>query len=122
MGTTLLLSLSRRAHSFNKIAILSRIEGCSFSKGGSRVSAAHMRFQHSKCFTGPRGAVYWHSLGSSKRNSQVDSWRWSPESGVLARFRIVKRLSANGAFLSMKRNRIGAYEERVFREGLFQHR
>eukprot|EP00959_Pyramimonas_sp_CCMP1952_P414804 8690710-Pyramimonas_sp.AAC.1 len=35
--------------------------------------------------------AYWYDSGSSRRNSQVDSWRWNPENNVLACFRVFKR-------------------------------
>ena len=51
------LSPQRRAHSFFKAATVSRIEAGSFSKCGSRLSAAHIRFQHLQQFHGSRGCV-----------------------------------------------------------------
>eukprot|EP00959_Pyramimonas_sp_CCMP1952_P295245 6174997-Pyramimonas_sp.AAC.1 len=59
--------------------------------------------------------VFWHASGSSRRNSQVDSRRWSPENCVWARFRAFKRLSPNQAVPSVE-------IEGAWREGLFQHR
>eukprot|EP00959_Pyramimonas_sp_CCMP1952_P436291 9136098-Pyramimonas_sp.AAC.1 len=40
--------------------------------------------------------AFWRVSGSSRRNSQVDPWRWNPEN-VLACFRVFKRLSSNEA-------------------------
>eukprot|EP00959_Pyramimonas_sp_CCMP1952_P448904 9399832-Pyramimonas_sp.AAC.1 len=50
------------------------------------------------------GTAFWHDSGSSRRNSHVDPWRWSLENHVLACFRVFKRLSSNGAVLSVEMN------------------
>eukprot|EP00959_Pyramimonas_sp_CCMP1952_P396385 8305037-Pyramimonas_sp.AAC.1 len=44
----------------------------------------------------PRMA-FWHDSGSSKRNNQVDPWRWNPEYKCLACLRVFERLSSNEA-------------------------
>eukprot|EP00959_Pyramimonas_sp_CCMP1952_P129156 2700832-Pyramimonas_sp.AAC.1 len=49
----------------------------------------------------------WYDSGSSRRSSQVDTWRWNPRSNVLACFRIFNRLSSNEAVPSMEMNRCG---------------
>eukprot|EP00959_Pyramimonas_sp_CCMP1952_P414411 8683041-Pyramimonas_sp.AAC.1 len=46
------------------------------------------------------GMAFWHDSGWSRHNSQVYSWRWNPENGVLARFKMFTRLSPNGALPS----------------------
>eukprot|EP00959_Pyramimonas_sp_CCMP1952_P321238 6722388-Pyramimonas_sp.AAC.1 len=46
------------------------------------------------------GTAFWHDSGSSTRSSQVDPWRWSPETHV----RVFKRLSSNEAVPSVKMN------------------
>eukprot|EP00959_Pyramimonas_sp_CCMP1952_P043454 908760-Pyramimonas_sp.AAC.1 len=43
------------------------------------------------------GMAFWHDSGSSRRNSQVDPWRWNSENHVLACFRVFKRLSSHEA-------------------------
>eukprot|EP00959_Pyramimonas_sp_CCMP1952_P262414 5486818-Pyramimonas_sp.AAC.1 len=47
------------------------------------------------------GTRFWYGSGSSGHYMQVNSWRWSPENGVLARFRIFKRLFPNGLSVDM---------------------
>eukprot|EP00959_Pyramimonas_sp_CCMP1952_P456397 9473102-Pyramimonas_sp.AAC.1 len=69
------------------MARASHIEGGSFSKCGSRLSAAHILL----------GMALWHDSVSSRRNSQADPWRRNPENNVLACFRDFKRVSSNEA-------------------------
>eukprot|EP00959_Pyramimonas_sp_CCMP1952_P286919 6000129-Pyramimonas_sp.AAC.1 len=52
------LSPSRRAHSLSKLAKVSRIEGGSFSRCGSRLSAARIRFKHLQEFCGFSWSAY----------------------------------------------------------------
>eukprot|EP00959_Pyramimonas_sp_CCMP1952_P206167 4311480-Pyramimonas_sp.AAC.1 len=47
------------------------------------------------------GMAFWHDSGSPRRNTQVDPWRWNPESNVLACFRIFKVLSSTDAVPSV---------------------
>eukprot|EP00959_Pyramimonas_sp_CCMP1952_P185309 3874776-Pyramimonas_sp.AAC.1 len=49
------------------------------------------------------GLALWHHSGSSRRNSQVDPWRWNPENNVLACFRVFNRLPSIEADPSMDR-------------------
>eukprot|EP00959_Pyramimonas_sp_CCMP1952_P346460 7256353-Pyramimonas_sp.AAC.1 len=62
------------------------MEGGSFPKCGSRLSAAHIRFQHLQEFRGLRAVMLIRGVevpnmalgrgsGSSRRSSQVDAWR-----------------------------------------------
>eukprot|EP00959_Pyramimonas_sp_CCMP1952_P075722 1582840-Pyramimonas_sp.AAC.1 len=51
------------------------------------------------------GLAFWRDPGSSRRNSQVDPWRWGTESNALACFRVFKRLSSNEAGPSVDMNR-----------------
>eukprot|EP00959_Pyramimonas_sp_CCMP1952_P215974 4517335-Pyramimonas_sp.AAC.1 len=51
------------------------------------------------------GMAFWHYSGSSRRNNQIDQWRWNPENDVLACFKVFKRLSSNEATPSMNMNR-----------------
>eukprot|EP00959_Pyramimonas_sp_CCMP1952_P347008 7267747-Pyramimonas_sp.AAC.1 len=107
------------------------MEDGSFSKIGSRLSAAHIRQSHLQGLHGfawskyqksrfgriqdyqgakmmfARGVevarmAFWHGSGPSKRSSQVDPWRWNPENNVLACFRVFKRLPPNEAVPSME--------------------
>eukprot|EP00959_Pyramimonas_sp_CCMP1952_P459697 9478666-Pyramimonas_sp.AAC.1 len=36
------------------------------------------------------GMVFWRDSGSSRRDSQIDPWRWNPEDGVSACCRVFK--------------------------------
>eukprot|EP00959_Pyramimonas_sp_CCMP1952_P036890 771679-Pyramimonas_sp.AAC.1 len=46
----------------------------------------------------------WCDSGSSRRNCQVDPWRWSAGDGALACFMVFKWLSPNEAFPSAEMN------------------
>eukprot|EP00959_Pyramimonas_sp_CCMP1952_P412688 8647859-Pyramimonas_sp.AAC.1 len=82
------LSPQRREHVFQILARTSRIEGGSISKCGSRLNAAHIRSENCAAVTLIRGAevpgmAFGHVSGSSRRNSQIDLWRWNPENDSL---------------------------------------
>eukprot|EP00959_Pyramimonas_sp_CCMP1952_P378428 7927444-Pyramimonas_sp.AAC.1 len=59
------------------------------------------------------GMAFWHESGPSRRNSQVNSWRWNPENNVLACFRVFNKLSSNEADPSMKSTVVVSNEERA---------
>eukprot|EP00959_Pyramimonas_sp_CCMP1952_P435432 9117711-Pyramimonas_sp.AAC.1 len=46
--------------------------------------------------------AFWHNSGSSRRNNEVDPWRWNPENNVVACFRVFKRLSSIEAVPSLE--------------------
>eukprot|EP00959_Pyramimonas_sp_CCMP1952_P195003 4077706-Pyramimonas_sp.AAC.1 len=48
--------------------------------------------------------AFWCDSGSSRRNSQADPWRWSPEKIVLACVRVFKQLSSKEAVPSVEMN------------------
>eukprot|EP00959_Pyramimonas_sp_CCMP1952_P275910 5766972-Pyramimonas_sp.AAC.1 len=41
--------------------------------------------------------VFRHDSGSSKRNGQVDPWRWNPENNVLTCLKVFKQFFSNEA-------------------------
>eukprot|EP00959_Pyramimonas_sp_CCMP1952_P359216 7521483-Pyramimonas_sp.AAC.1 len=52
-----------------------------------------------RCVEVPRMA-FWYESGSSRRNSQVDPWRWNPESNDLAGFRGPMKRKFGGSIAS----------------------
>eukprot|EP00959_Pyramimonas_sp_CCMP1952_P097894 2045844-Pyramimonas_sp.AAC.1 len=68
------------------------------------------------------GMAFWHDSGSSRRNSQVDPWRWNPENNVLACFRVFKRALSNEAVPSIGMNRCKGLMKGAWREGLLELR
>eukprot|EP00959_Pyramimonas_sp_CCMP1952_P429689 8998928-Pyramimonas_sp.AAC.1 len=67
------------------------MEGGSFSKCGSRLSAAHSRLKIVTLFQGfSLLTSQSDDVGMSVCNKHVDSWCSRSRSGILARFRIVK--------------------------------
>eukprot|EP00959_Pyramimonas_sp_CCMP1952_P179251 3747464-Pyramimonas_sp.AAC.1 len=56
--------------------------------------------------------AFWHDSGSSRRNCQVDPWRWNPENNVLLCFMVFKRLSSNEAVPSLEMTRCRSFVKR----------
>eukprot|EP00959_Pyramimonas_sp_CCMP1952_P246290 5147731-Pyramimonas_sp.AAC.1 len=84
------LSLQRRAHSFTQFSKVARVP---------IINVPELIAWKDSGLCGCNSYI-----GSSRRNSQVDPWRWSPENNVLARCRVFTRVTYNEAASSMDMN------------------